>query len=95
MMPTPDNVIVCVGIYALSVTTIVPVLLPVVEGVKITPKVQVPPGATSVALQVSLVVVKSPEGTTLVTLSGTRLGLVKVMVFAALGTSTGWLPKLR
>ncbi len=95
MMPTPDNVIVCVGIYALSVTMIVPVLLLVVEGVKITPKVQVPPGATRVALQVSLVVVKSPEGTTLVTLSEIRLGLVKVIVCAALGTSTGWLPKLR
>jgi hypothetical protein len=95
MMPTPDNVIVCVGTYALSVTTIVPVLLPVVEGVKITPKVQVPLGATSVALQKSLVVVKSPEGTTLVTLSEIRLGLVKVMVCTALGTSTGWLPKLR
>jgi hypothetical protein len=95
MMPVPDNVIVCVGVTALSVTTIVPVLVPVVEGVKITPKVQVPLGATGVPLQLSAVVVKSPEGTTLVTLSGTKLGLVKVMVFAALGTSTGWLPKPR
>ena len=51
--------------------------------------------ASGLPLQVSLVVVKSPEGTTLVTLSGTRLGLVKVMVCAALGTSTGCLPKLR
>jgi hypothetical protein len=63
--------------------------------VKITPKLQVPLAATSVPLQLSLVVVKSPEGTTLVTLSGTRLGLVKVMVCAALGTSTGSSPKLR
>jgi hypothetical protein len=64
--------------------------------VKITPKVQVPPAATSVPLQVSLVVVKSPDTTTLVTLSGAaRLGLVKVMVCGALGTSTGSSPKLR
>ena len=55
MMPTPANVIVCVGIYALSVTMIFPVLLPVVEGVRITPKVQVPPAVTGVPRQVSLV----------------------------------------
>ncbi|MGB3552180.1 MAG: hypothetical protein WA993_15940 [Candidatus Binatus sp.] len=95
MMPTPVNVIVCVGVSESSVTTILPVLVPVVEGVKITPKLQVPLGPTCVPLQVSAVVVKSPEGATLVTLSGTRLGLVKVMVFAALGRSTGWSPKLR
>jgi hypothetical protein len=29
MMPIPDNVIVCVGVTELSVTTIVPLLLPV------------------------------------------------------------------
>jgi hypothetical protein len=62
--------------------------------VKITPKVQVPAAGTSVWLQVSLTVVKSPEGTTLVTLSEALLGLVSVMVFAALGTSTCWLPKV-
>ena len=58
---------------------------PVCEGVKITPKVQVPLAATCVPLQVSSVTVKSPEGATLVTLSATLLGLVKVMVFAAAG----------
>jgi hypothetical protein len=34
-------------------------------------------------------------GATLVTLSATVLGLVKVTVFAALVTSTGWSPKAR
>jgi hypothetical protein len=63
--------------------------------VKITPKVQVPEAATCVPLQVSLVVVKSPDGTTLVMLSATRLGFVKVMVCAALGRSSGCSPKLR
>ncbi len=56
---------------------------------KITPKVQVPLAGTCVPLQVSLVTVKSPEGTTLVTLSATLLGLVKVSVFGALAISTG------
>jgi hypothetical protein len=41
--------------YALSVTTTLPVLDPVCEGVKITPKVQVPFDGTCVPLQVSLV----------------------------------------
>jgi hypothetical protein len=63
--------------------------------VKTTPKVQVPPAATCVPLQLSAVTAKSPDGTTLVTLSATLLGLVNVMVFAALETSTGWLPKLK
>jgi hypothetical protein len=63
--------------------------------VKTTPKVQVPPAATCVPLQLSAVTAKSPDGTTLVTLSATLFGLVKVMVLAALETSTGWLPKLR
>jgi hypothetical protein len=94
MIPTPDNVIVCVGVTALSVTMISPVLVPFSDGVKITPKVQVPAAGTSVWLQVSLTVVKSPEGTTLVTLSEALLGLVSVIVFAALGTSTCWLPKV-
>ena len=62
---------------------------------KTTPNVQVPLAGTEVPLQLSLTVVKSPEGTTLVTLSGTVLGLVKVIVFAALDTSTCWVPKLR
>ena len=62
---------------------------------KTTPKVQVPLGATDVPLQVSLTVLKSPEGTTLVTLRETLLGLVSVIVFVALGTSTCWVPKLR
>jgi hypothetical protein len=61
--------------------------------VKITSKVQVPEAATCVPLQLSFDTVKSPDGTTLVTVSATRLGLVKVKVIAALGTSTGWLPK--
>jgi hypothetical protein len=95
MTPTPDTPIVCVGVTASSVTTIFPVLAPFCDGVNITPKVQVPPAATDVPLQLSLTVVKSPEGTTLVTLSETLLGLVRVMVFAALATSTGWSPKLR
>lgn len=79
----------------MSVTTMLPVLVPVCVGVKITPKVQLPLAATCVPLQVSLVTLKSPEGTTLVTLSATLLGLVNVTVFAALGTSKGWSPKLR
>jgi hypothetical protein len=77
------------------VTTIFPVLEPVVLGVKITPNVQVPFAGTCVPLQVSLTVVKSPDGTTLLTLSETLLGLVSVIVFAALETSTCWVPKLR
>src|ERR1700722_15559504 len=95
MMPVPDTGIDCVGVDALSVTTISAVSFPVCEGVKITPKVQVPPAATWVPLHVSLVTVKSPEGATLVTLSATTLGFVKVTVFAALASFTGWLPKLR
>jgi hypothetical protein len=78
----------------LSVTTTLAVLVPVCDGVKNTAKVQVPFGATCVPLQVSLVRVKSPEDTTLVTLSGTALGLVSVTVFEAVGTWTGWSPKL-
>jgi hypothetical protein len=54
MKPEPERGTVCVGIYALSVTVTFPVLLPVCVGVKITPKVQVPPAATMVPLQVSL-----------------------------------------
>jgi hypothetical protein len=95
MMPTPDRLIVCVGVTASSVTTTFPVLLPIWDGVKITPKVQVPFAATCVPLQVSLTVVKSPEGTTLVTLSETLLGFVNVIVSAALGTSTGCWPKAK
>jgi hypothetical protein len=80
----------------LSVTVTFAVLVPVCVGVKITEKLHVPLGATSVPLQVSLAKAKSPEDTTtLVTLSGTTLGLVKVTVCAALGTSIGWRPKLR
>ena len=94
MMPTPDRLIVCVGVTALSLTTTFPVLVPVWEGVKMTPKVQVPFAVTWVPLQVSLTVVKSPEGTTLVTLREILLGLVKVIVSAELGTSTGCWPKL-
>jgi hypothetical protein len=54
-MPTPDNETVCVGGVALSVTVIFPSLVPVEDGVKITPKVQVPPAGTCVPLHVSLV----------------------------------------
>jgi hypothetical protein len=95
MKPTPDALIVCVGVSASSVTTTLPVLAPVSDGVKITPKVQVPFAATCVPLHMSSTVVKSPEGTTLVTLREILLGLVKVIVSAALGTSTGCWPKLR
>jgi hypothetical protein len=48
-----------------------PVRLPVVVGVKVTAKVQVPPAGTLVPLQVSLTRLKSPETTTLETLSET------------------------
>jgi hypothetical protein len=95
MKPSPDTLIVCVGVSASSVTTILPVLVPVSDGVKITPKVQVPFAATCVPLHMSSTVVKSPEGTTLVTLREILLGLDKVIVWAALGTSTGCWPKLR
>ena len=88
-MPTPVNAIVCVGVTALSVTTAVPVLVPVVVGVKITANVQVPLAGTDVPLHVSLVSVKSPETTMLLTLSGTVLGLVNVSVIGALATCTG------
>ena len=43
-----------------------------------TPKVQVPPAATSVPLQLSAVRVKGADAVTLLTLSETRLGLVNV-----------------
>ena len=42
MKPVPVTGIDCVGMYALSVTTTVPVLVPACEGVKTTPKVHVP-----------------------------------------------------
>ena len=93
--PTPVKATVCVGTYALSVTVAFPVLVPVCVGVKITEKLHVPLAATCVPLQVSLAKVKSPEGTTLVTLSGTTLGLVNVTDCEALGTWSGWRPKLR
>jgi len=93
--PTPDKATVCVGTYALSVTVTFPVLEPVCVGAKITEKVQVPLGATCIPLQPSLAKEKSPEGKTLLTLSGTALGLVKVTVCDALGTWSGWRPKLR
>lgn len=81
--------------YASSVTTTFPVVLPVWVGVKITPKVQVLPAATCVPLHMSLVMLKAPEVATLLTLSATLLGLVSVIVFAALATSTCWSPKAR
>ena len=46
MVPTPDTVIDCVGVTALSLTTTVPVIVPFCWGVKTTPKVQVPLAAT-------------------------------------------------
>jgi len=96
MKPEPETGTVCVGIYALSVTVIFPVLLPVCAGVNITEKLQVPPAGTWVPLQVSLLTVNSPlDEMTLVTLRGTRFGLVKTTVFVALGTCTGSRPKLR
>lgn len=91
--PAPDRLIDCVVGVASSVTTAVPVVLPVCVGVKITPKVQVPLAGTSVPLHMSLVMLKTPEVAMLLTLSATLLGLISVTVFAALATSTCWLPK--
>jgi hypothetical protein len=58
-------------------------------------KVQVPFPGTWVPLQVSLLTLKSPDATTLVTPSAFILGLLKVIVFPALGISTGCSPKLK
>ena len=96
MMPSPDTGTDCVAGSALSVTTILAVTVPAAAGVKVTPKLQVPDAATCVPLEVSLLTVKSAlDETTLVTLRGTRFGLVKTTVFVALGTWTAWRPKLR
>jgi hypothetical protein len=85
-----------VGVIALSVTVAVPVREPVVEGVKVTAKVQVPPAGTFVPLHVSLTSTKSPaDTTTLLTLSEILLGFVSVTVLDALVTSTCWVPKAR
>jgi hypothetical protein len=94
--PTPDRGTACVGVIALSVTVAVPVRVPVVEGVKVTAKVQVPPAGTFVPLHMSLTSVNSPaDTTTLVTLSEILLGFVNVTVLDALVTSTCWEPKAR
>ena len=96
MMPSPDTGTDCVAGSALSVTTIFAVTTPAAAGVKLTPKLQVPDAATCVPLQLSLLTVKSPfDEATLITLKGTRFGLVKTTVFVALGTCTAWRPKLR
>jgi hypothetical protein len=60
-----------------------------------TPKVQVPPAATSVPLQLSAVRVKGADVVRLLTLSETRLGLLNVVVSATVATSSGCSPKLR
>src|SRR3984957_8017200 len=96
MMPSPDTGTDCVAGSALSVTTIFAVTTPAAAGVKVTPKLQVPDGATCVPLHVSALTVKSPfDEPTLVTLRETRFGLVKTTVFVPLGTCTAWRPKLR
>jgi hypothetical protein len=92
-MPVPLRATFCGLLTAASVYVRSPVRIPVVLGVNTTPTVQVPPAATCVPLQLSLVVVKSPDGVTLVTLSDTLFGLVKVTVFGVLATLTAWLPK--
>jgi hypothetical protein len=90
MMPLPETGTDCVGMSALSVTTIFAVTTPVAVGVKVTPKLQVPLAATWVPLQVSALTVKTlAVDTTLLTLRGTRLGLVRTTVFVALGICSG------
>ena len=57
MIAHSGHEIVCVGMYALSVTMIFRSLVPVCDGVKITSNVHVPLAGTCVPLQVSLVTV--------------------------------------
>lgn len=96
MMPSPETGTDCVAGSALSVTTIFAVTTPAAAGVKVTPKLQVPDGATCVPLHMSAVTLKSAfEEATLITLKGTRFGLVRTTVFVELGTCTSWRPKLR
>ena len=78
----------------MSVSVIAPVLVPVVVGVKVTPKVQLADTA-SVAPHVLPVVAKSPVGRMLVMLNVAVPVLVKVTVCALLVVPTSWLLKVR
>src|SRR5690349_858129 len=81
-VPVPLRVMVCVPGVALSVSVIVPDLIPVAVGVKVIDKLQLAPGATD-APHV-FVTAKSPPGTMLAISRGEEPALVKVTGCAAL-----------
>lgn len=87
-LPTPDKVIVCGLVTALSVIVIEPKRLPEKTGVNVTLIVQLPPAATLVGQLV--ICVKSPVEVTLEMLSGALPVLDKVTVCAALVVPMAW-----
>src|SRR5256885_2252993 len=84
---------------ALSVTDSAAARAPAAPGVKVTPTLQVAPGATEAPVQVSVAggTAKSPAlapvGATAVMASGARPVFVTVAVCAVLVTPTSWLAK--
>jgi hypothetical protein len=72
-----------------------PLRVPVCVGLNVVPIVQLAAGARSLPLHVSLLITKSPEGTTASIWRATVLGFLRVVVFVVLEAPTITLPKLQ
>src|SRR5947207_5198574 len=96
-VPLPVSATLCGLLLALSAKVRLAVRVPAVAGVKATSTLQVPPGATAAAEQLSALLAKSPAlapaSVTLVTLSVLLPMLVTATVWVGLATPTYWPPK--